>query len=75
MAKRRTSKEEMRMKCRYDLTKQCTVDCKKIRTCAWMNRRKRLAAGSERKAAAPAGEEQDNEIDRNSRKNLAFKQK
>lgn len=48
------------MKCRYDLTKQCTVDCEKIRTCAWMtdeNRRKRLAAGSERKAAAPAGKE------------------
>ena len=48
------------MKCRYDLTKQCTVDCEKIRTRAWMtdeNRRKRLAAGSERKAAAPAGKE------------------
>ena len=48
------------MKCRYDLTKQCAVDCEKIRTCAWManeTRRKRLAAGPERKAAAPAGEE------------------
>lgn len=48
------------MKCRYDLTKQYTVDCEKIRTCAWMadeNRKKRLAAGPERKAAAPAGEE------------------
>ena len=47
------------MKCRYDLTKQCAVDCEKIRTCAWMadeTRRKRLAAGSERKAAAPVGE-------------------
>lgn len=66
------------MKCRYDLSKRCAVDCEKIRTCAWMadeNRRKRLAAGSERKAAAPAGEEQDNEIDRNSGKNLAFKQR
>lgn len=42
------------MKCRYDLTRQCTVDCEKIRTCAWMNnetRRKRLEA-----EAAPAGE-------------------
>ena len=48
------------MKCRYDLTKQCTVNCEKIRICAWManeNLRKMLAAGSERKAAAPAGEE------------------
>lgn len=48
------------MKCRYDLTKQCTVNCEKIHTCAWMNnetRRKRLAAGPERKAAAPAEEE------------------
>lgn len=48
------------MKCRYDLTRRCTVDCEKIRTCAWMrdeNRRKRLAAGSERKAAAPARKE------------------
>lgn len=46
------------MKCRYDLTKQCTVNCEKIRTCTWMaseNRRKRLAAGSGGKAAAPAG--------------------
>lgn len=43
------------MKCRYDLTKPCTVDCEKIRTCAWMageNRRKRLGA-----EAAPAGKE------------------
>lgn len=65
------------MKCRYDLTKQCTADCEKIRTCAWMTnetRRKRLAAGSERKAAAPAGEV-EHETDRNSRKNLAFKQR
>lgn len=48
------------MKCRYDLAKQCTVNCEKIHTCAWMadkTRRKRLAAGPERKAAAPAGEE------------------
>lgn len=45
------------MKCRYDLTKQCTVSCEKIRTCTWManeNRRKRLAAGSGEKAAAQA---------------------
>lgn len=66
------------MKCRYNLSKQCTVNCEKIRTCAWManeNRRKRLGAGPEQKAAAPAGEEQDNEIDRNSGKNLAFKQR
>lgn len=64
------------MKCRYDLTKQCTVNCEKIRTCAWMadeTRRKRLAAGSERKAAAPAGEERDNEIDRNSRKDMGVR--
>ena len=48
------------MKCRYDLSKRCTVNCEKIHTCAWMadeNRKKRLAAGSERKAAAPAKEE------------------
>lgn len=47
------------MKCRYNLSKRCTVDCEKIRTCAWMadeNRRKRLGAGSERKATAPAEE-------------------
>lgn len=65
------------MKCRYDLSKRCTVDCEKIHTCAWManeNRRKRLAAGSERKATAPAGEV-EHEIDRNSGKNLAFKQR
>ena len=46
------------MKCRYDLTKQCTVSCEKIRTCTWManeNRRKRLAAGTGEKADAPAG--------------------
>lgn len=64
------------MKCRYDLVKQCTVDCEKIRTCAWManeTRRKRLAAGSERKAAAPAGEERDNEIDRNSRRDMGVR--
>lgn len=45
------------MKCRYDLTKQCKVDCEKIRTCAWManeDRRKRLAAGPGEKAAATA---------------------
>ena len=66
------------MKCRYVLTKQCTVNCEKIHTCAWMTnetRRKRLAAGLEWKATAPAGAEQDNEIDRNSGKNLAFKQR
>ena len=48
------------MKCRYNLSKQCTVNCEKIRTCAWMadeTRRKRLAAGPERKADAPAREE------------------
>lgn len=48
------------MKCRYNLTKQCTVNCEKIHTCAWMTnetRRKRLAAGLEWKATAPAGEE------------------
>ena len=42
------------MKCRYDLTRQCTVDCEKIRACAWMadeNRIKRLGVG-----AASAGE-------------------
>lgn len=47
------------MKCRYDLTRRCTADCE-IHACAWMadeNRRKRLAAGSGEKAAAPAGEE------------------
>lgn len=56
------------MKCRYDLIRQCTVDCEKIRTCAWMadeNRRKRLTAGSGEKAAAPAGKERRNEADRN----------
>lgn len=63
------------MKCRYDLTKQCTVNCEKIRTCAWMadeTRRKRLAAGSERKAAAPAGEV-EHEIDRNSGKEMGVR--
>ena len=66
------------MKCRYNLSKQCAVNCEKIHTCAWManeNRRKRLAAGSERKAAAPAGEERDNEIDRNSGKNLGLRKR
>ena len=64
------------MKCRYNLSKQCTVNCEKIHTCAWMadeTRRKRLAAGSERKAAAPAGEERDNEIDRNSRRDMGVR--
>lgn len=64
------------MKCRYNLSKQCTVNCEKIRTCDWMTnetRRKRLAAGSERKAAAPAGEGRDNEIDRNSRRDMGVR--
>ena len=38
------------MKCRYDMTRRCTVDCEKIRTCAWMadetRRNQKKEAGS-----------------------------
>ena len=66
------------MKCRYDLTRQCTVDCEKIRACAWMadeNRRKRLGAGNERKATAPVREEAEHETDRDSGKDLGPNQR
>lgn len=31
------------MKCRYDLNKKCTEDCKHINTCAWMKDKTRRA--------------------------------
>lgn len=31
------------MKCRYDLNKKCTEQCKHIETCAWMKDKARRA--------------------------------
>lgn len=37
------------MKCRYDLSKKCTEDCKHINTCAWMKDKTRRARGQKNK--------------------------